>query len=796
MIKNYLLTAFRNVFRYKGFSLINILGLSLSMSVCMVIIVVLQDQYSYDTMHSKADRIYRVQQVDSLDNIPLKMASNPYPLGIELRDQYAVAEKVVILNSSFGGEGSYGDTRLEINGLYTNSEFFDVFDFQLQNGSKDKILDEPYSMVLSQETAHKFFGDEDPVGKFIEIDSAQAYEIKGVVAETKLKSHIQFEALVSLATLEIIDRKRDEPRFVDNWQTGWGSWIYLLLDKDADLVSIQQVLDRISIEKYSGNKETNYSFYLQPFTKIVPGPLLGNELGVFLPKVVILFLGGLALVIIISAAFNYTSLSIARSMLRSKEVGVRKSFGAFRYQLIIQFLVEAVVLALISLLLSIVFLQFLLPAFSGMQMMSLLEIRPEQNIGIYLWFLLFSLITGLLSGALPAVVISAFKPVSVLKGITNIRFFSRTVLRKILLVTQFVFSMVFIISILLIYKQMNFMINAELGFDSELLYDINLQGKDFQRVKAEFGQLPEVVSICASSHVPAEGNVWGVAVRLNAEDKKYEANYFAADEQTIETMGLELIAGRNFPENMSSENEKFVIASEMTVEQFRLGSPQEALGTTFILEDSTMVEIIGFIKDYQYAALFLNLRPMLLRYVPASYHHAFLRINSPDITATLGNLEKTWNRIDPYHDLDGDFIDGRIKYYYSFFEDIMYTVGITALLAIIIASFGLLGMATYTARTRTREISIRKVFGAETDQIVVLISRSYLWLMLIAAVIGGIIAYLVNNLWLQYMAKSVDFGIGIIITGVFIVVFIGLLTISSQTLKVAHTNPADTLKNE
>jgi len=796
MIKNYLRTALRNVLRYKGFSLINILGLSLSMSVCMIIISVLQDQYSYDTMHSKADRIYRVQQVDNLSHISLKMASNPYPLGIELRDHYAVAEKVVILNNTFRGEGLYKDTRLEIRGLYTGTEFFDLFDFQLKYGSKEEILDEPYTMVLSQETAHKFFGDEDPVGKFIEIDSAQAYEVKGVIADTKQKSHIQFEALISLPTLEILDSKRDEPMFVDNWETGWGSYIYLLLDEKADPVNLQQILDRISSEKYRGNEETSYSFYLQPFERIVPGPLLGNELGNFLPKVVILFLGGLALVIIISAAFNYTSLSIARSTLRAKEVGIRKSFGAFRYQLVIQFLLEAVLLSFISLLFSIAILQFLLPAFSGMQMMSLMEIRPQQNIRIYLWFLLFSFITGLLSGALPAVVISAFKPVSVLKGITSIRFFSRIVLRKILLVTQYVFSMVFIISILLIYKQMNFMVNAELGFDSALLYDINLQGKDFQKVKAEFSQLPEVVSICASSHVPAEGNVWGVDVRLRPEDEKYEANYFAADEQTIETMGLELIAGRNFPQNMSGENEKFVIASEMTVEQFQLGSPQEALGTTLILDDSTMVEIIGIIKDYQYTALFLNLRPMLLRYVPASYRHAFLRMETRDIGATKGKLEKAWNKIDPYHELDGDFVDGRIRYYYSFFEDVMYTVGFTALLAIIIASFGLLGMATYTTRTRTREISIRKVFGAETDQIVVLVSRSYLWLMFIAAVIGGIIAYLVNNLWLQYMAKSVNFGIGTILSGVLVVVLVGLLTISSQTLRVARTNPAETLKNE
>ena len=446
------------------------------MSVCMLILVVIQDQYSYDLMHTKRNRIYRVQQVDSLATIGMKMASNPYPLGIELRDQYAVAEKVVILNDNFRGEGLYKDTRLSLQGLYTSSDFFDLFDFRLQEGSVEGILDEPYTMVLSRETADKFFGEEDPMGKFIEVDSLGAFEVRGIVAKTKQKSHIQFEALISLQTLELLDQRRDEPRFVNNWETGWGSWIYLLLDAGADLDGIQRILDRISTEKYRDNDDCNYSFYLQPFNKIVPGPLLGNELGMFLPKVVILFLGGLALVIIVSAAFNYTSLSVARSMLRAKEVGVRKTFGANRSQVIIQFLLEAVVISAISLLLAIGLLQLLLPAFSGMQMMSLLEIRPEQNTTIYLWFLIFALVTGILSGALPAVVISGFRPVSVFKGITNVKFFSRITLRKILLVSQFVFSMVFIISILLIFKQMNYMINVELGFDAEVLLPQSRRG--------------------------------------------------------------------------------------------------------------------------------------------------------------------------------------------------------------------------------------------------------------------------------------------------------------------------------
>jgi len=796
MLKNYLLIAFRNVLKYKGFSLINILGLSLSMAVCMLIMIVIQDQLSYDEMHTKKEHIYRVQQVDSLANVGLNMASNPYPLGIELRDNYAIAEKVVILNNSFHTDGLYNDTRLTISGLYTSSEFFDVFDFKLEKGSLTGILDEPYTMVLSRETADKFFGDEDPIGKFIEIDSLDSYEVIGVVAKTKQKSHIQFEALISLPTLEIYDQRRDKPRFVDNWETGWGSWIYLLLDEKSDFVSIQNILDQISIEKYKDDADHNYSFYLQSLDKIVPGPLLGNEIGSFLPKVFIIFLAGLALVIILSAAFNYTSLSMARSMLRAREVGVRKAFGANRSQLIIQFLLEALVISLISLLFAIFILQLLIPAFSGMQMMSLLEVKPEQNTIIYLWFLIFALVTGLFSGALPAVLISAFKPVAVLKGITNIKFFSRLTLRKVLLATQFVFSIVFIISILLIFKQMNYMVNADMGFDSEVVYDVHLQGKDFDKVKAEFSQLHEVSNIAASSHVPGEGNFNGVDVRMKMEDEKYECHYFSVDENHIETIGLHLIAGRNFPDNMSTENEKFVIASEMTLEHFQLGNAQEALGTTLILDDSSMVEIIGIIKNYQYGAVFINQRPLFLRYEPSRFNHAFLRISSPDMPATVKKLEKTWNEIDPDHDLDGDFIDDRIKYYYTFFEDITYTVGFATLMAIMIACFGLLGIATYSTQTRLKEIGVRKVLGADVKSIVLLVSKSYLWLIVIAAVIGGIIAYLVNNLWLQYITKRVDFGVGTILTGVFLVVFVGLLTISTQTLRAAQTKPASTLKND
>jgi putative ABC transport system permease protein len=762
----------------------------------MLIIVVILDQLSYDEYNSKKDWIFRIQLTDSLSNVGLKFAATPYPLASELVHNYSFVEKAVVMNSTFEGEGVKNQARIALKGLYTSSDFFRVFDFRLKSGNPEKILDEPYTVVLTEEIAGKFFGDQDPVGQFLQVDSLGNFLVTGVLARTKKKSHIQFEALVSLSTFEAIEIAKESPDIINNWNSYWSSYIYLLLKEGTDMNQVQQALDNISTSKYKDYEKHNCSFYLQPLKKIVPGPMLANEMGFFLPYVFVLFLSGLALVIIISAAFNYTSLSLARSLLRAKEVGVRKTIGASPNHLIIQFLLEAIVIAMISLILACGLLQYLLPAFSGMQMMSLLEIRPQQNLKVYAWFFIFALITGLLSGILPSVFISRFQPASVLKGITNIRLFSRLTLRKILLIIQFIFSIVFIISIILISRQMNYMINAEMGFDREVVYDLQLQGQDINRVKNEYSQLPEISCLSAGSHVPGVGNSWGVDIRLNFEDEKFNGDYFSVDENYIKAMGLELIAGSDFPANMTTTNEKFVICNEKTVSQFNLGSPVEAIGKSLILDDSTLVEIIGVIKDYQYNAMFLNLNPLLLRVVPDRYHIAVLRLDSREMPATINKMKHIWKNIDTDHEMKGDFLDAEIREYYSFFEDIVYTIGFTALLAIIIACLGLLGMATYSTQTRTKEIGIRKVFGASLNSIILLISRSYLWLMLIAAIIGGPLAYFANNTWLQYMVRRVNFGLGTIMAGITVVVLIGLLTINSQTFRAARANPVDTLRYE
>lgn len=797
MIRNYLIVAFRNIFRHKGFTLLNIFGLSLSMSVCMLIIVVIVDQLSYDSQHTKKDRIYRVQTIDNLSDFSLnRYASTAFPMANELANNYPFIEEAVLIRNTLKGDGVNDEVRIPVSGLYTNSAFFRVFDFKLKSGSSENIFDQPFKMVLREEIAQKYFGDQDPVGKFLQVDSIGSFEIVGLIEKTGKKSHIQFEALASASTLESLENTGIIKNLNENWNNFYVNYAYILLNENTDLEDVQNALDKLSIDKYKDEEKYDLSFYLQPLMKIVPGPLIGNELGFYLPSVFVFFLAGLALVIIISAAFNYTSLSLARALLRAKEVGVRKTVGAFRSQIIIQFLLEAILISVFALVFAYLLLQVLLPAFSGMQMMSFLEIRPEQNYTVIIWFLIFALITGIFSGLTPAIFVSAFNPVNVLKGFTNLKLFGRVTLRKILLIIQYVFSIVFIISIILIFRQMNFMINAEMGFDREVVYNIRLKGHDFTRVKDLYSQLPEVSKLSASSHIPGVGNIWDTEIRQDPEGENLKADYFAVDAGYIETMGLELLAGQDFPQNLSVENEKFIIINEKAVEQFNLGSPHEAVATTMILDDSMHVEIIGVVRDYKYVALFMPLKPLVLRIRPNQFNIAVLRLNPGNMPSIINKIKDKWEKIDPVHELDGDFLDSQIREYYSFFEDILYAVGFTTLLAIVIAGLGLFGMATYSTQTRLKEIGIRKVFGARSRSIVRLISRSYFMMLLVAALIGAPLGYFLNNMWLQYLAHRVSFGVLTVLAGILFVMVIALLTIATQTVKAANTNPAEILKYE
>jgi len=789
MIRSYLVTAFRNLYKHKTFSAINIIGLSLSMTICLLIINIINDQLSYDNFHPDKERLYRILTKDEMsEEIFTHYASTAFPLGGYMKDNFPVVENSVTIYNGFNGDAKYGDKIIHCDGLYTNSEFFRIFGFELISDDPDHVLDEPYTMVMREEIAKKYFGEENPLGKVISLDTIGEFTITGILKQNKQKSHIGFETLVSVSSMQ-----KD---LSDDWTNIYYSHAYLLLKEGAESNILNDAFAEIRKERYTDDPEKDFSFSLQPVTKICPGPILGNELGFFMPKMVVYFMVILALIVILTAAFNYTNLSMAKSLTRAREIGVRKVSGAYRQQIFAQFITESVLASLIALIISYVLLQLLMPAFTGMKFMTLLEISPDENIRVYIWFLLFALTTGLIAGLIPASYMSSFNPVLIFKDISSVKVLSRMFLRKFLVVTQFTVSIVLVITIILLYRQIRFYLNTDYGFNKENIVNIQLQGNDPGLLKDELITIPEIKIITWSSHIPASGNMWTDDAWVEDKEDKIEVAYFSVDENYMDVLGLKLVAGRNFPPNSYSGEEKYLILNNNAVETFQLGTPDEAIGKSLFIEDTIYAEIIGIVEDYHYFAMFAKIGPMALRVIPDNYRYANLLVSSPDITRTIEKIEKSWKKIDPVHKLQYDFMDEAIKDFYRMFSDILYMVGVASLLAILIACMGLFGMATYSAETRIKEIGVRKVLGANAWSVVYIISKSYLKMIIIAVLIALPLAYFGNNLWLQNFPYKVSFGAGNVLAGAMLVLVLSLITIGSQTYRVANADPAGSLRYE
>jgi putative ABC transport system permease protein len=481
--------------------------------------------------------------------------------------------------------------------------------------------------------------------------------------------------------------------------------------------------------------------------------------------------------------------------MRAKEYGIRKSFGASTGQLVSQILTEAVFISLISLFFAFIILQLLVPAFSGMKFMTLLRIDPHQNLTSFLAYILFAVTTGLLAGLIPAIYVSSLNPIKVFKASSNIRLLKGVTFRKILLVAQYTFSIIFIISIILLYRQMNFMLNNELGFDKDVVYNIRLNGQKFPKVKDQFSQIPEVVSFSAGSHIPGIGNYWSTGIKSKPEDESYDAAYFSVDPEYLKTMGIKLIAGEDFPKD-PAPNTNLVVINRKAVEYFKFKSLQDAIGQNILIYDTLPVKVIGVVENYKYIALFMPLKPLILRMNPEQYNIAVLRVSTQDREGTLAKFKAAWTSIDPYHELQGSFLEYEIKDFYGMFGDVLYTVGFATILAVVVACLGLFGMATYSIQTRLKEVGVRKVFGSQSQSVALLIGRTFIIMLVIAAVIAAPLAYLLNSTWLKFLAFHVSFGAGTLFTGILIVFVIGILTVLSQTLKAANSNPVDILKYE
>ncbi len=800
MIRNYLKIALRSLMRNKTFSFINIFGLAISMSICIIIIMMVADQMSYDKHIKKGDRVYRIntERLHS-DEFINKYATSPQPLAEELTTNYSGIEATTTIRRGFGNAwvDFDNDVNIPVSGFFADESFFDVFEHELLYGDPRTALTEPHTAVLTKKAAEKLFSVENPIGEIIKVGELGEYKVTGVLKDTDNKSHIKFEALGSLATTKTLEADSIIRNTNNNWNNSSDNWTYVRLTEGKSVKEVEQDLKQISDAQYAEIEDINIKFYLQSITKITPGPLLGNQIGPGLPDIFVYFLGGLAMIIMISACFNYTNLSIAKALSRAKEVGIRKVSGAVKHQIFFQFISEAVVISLLALGLALGMLVVLKPAFLSMKFSQLLLWDLNTEPIVLLFCVLFSVIVGVIAGVLPALLLSSFQPIKVLKGFSNIRLFSKIGLRKSLIVAQFSLSLIFIISTTLVYNQLDMMIHADYGFNGDNVINVKLNDADPTLLKNEISNHSSIENVTASSHLPAIGVSYGRSVRVNEEDEELGFNYFSVDEDYIDNLQLHLIAGEGFsPKDIRQTPDKMIINEKM-VQMLGFESAIAAVGESLIIDDSTKMTIKGIVKDYNHQAMMSELGPMALIPYADQFNMLQVRYQKGNKEAALQHIEQAWSKLNPEKKITyKDFNIEVGEFYDLIFGDLVNIIGLISFLTITISCLGLLGMATFTTETKVKEVSIRKVLGASDKNVVMLLSKGFITLLLIASVIAIPAAYFLNNLWLESIAYRVSIDFSVIGMGTGIMLILGILVIGSQTIKAAIANPAETLRSE
>jgi putative ABC transport system permease protein len=805
MFKNYFKTALRSLLRHKFFSAINVFGLAIAMTICMAIIMLVADQMTYDRHNSKRDRIYRVNSLPIRDDGSQSMetATTTLPLHDELLHNYTGVEKSVRIIRGFGNMWLEieQNVNIPVSGFFVDPEMLDVFEYELEYGDRRTALIEPNSVVLTKKAAKKLFKQENPLGETFKVGEQGLYKVTGVIKETAHKSHIVFDALASISSLKNLEGS-NKYKDLTNWYQYTSGWIYVLMEEGKTPDDIKPQLEKTHTAHFSKlpkpDTQQKIKYNLQSIMSITPGPFINNPIGPFLPWIFIYFFAGLAAVVMLTSCFNFTNLSIARSLTRAREIGVRKVTGAMRWQIFVQFLSESVLVALFALGVAVLLLLLSKPLMMELSFARLMKWDLEANYFVYVIFIVFALVVGILAGLFPAVVMSGFQPVKVLKGFTNVKLFSRMGLRKTLLVSQFTFSLIFILSVIVVFNQLQLFLKADHGFSMDKKAIVYADGSTIQSLKTELLTHANIESVSAASHIPAAGTSYGESFKRSLDEKDWtDMNYFAVDEDYLTNIEVPLVAGRFYQAEAGESNKKFIVISEKAVEVFNFKNPIDAIGQEIIIQnDSSRLQIIGVVKNYNHQLLMEKMTAMALIYKPEDFQ--LLQVKYSDTFEKAGaSIELAWTKINPNLKVDYRDFNAEIhKIYDIFFGDLVSILGVISSLAIMISCLGLLGMATYSTETRIKEISIRKILGSSNGSLVYLLSKGFFSVLLIAILLAVPAAYFLNNLWLEQLAYHVSVDVAVVILGVIILIVFGVLTIGSQTWRAVFINPVDNLKSE
>lgn len=790
MLKNYFKTAWRNILRYKAFSAINIIGLAIGMTCSILILLWVQNEKSYDRFQENANQIYRVTaslaDQDAAVVPPVMIAA--------LKDKFPAIKNTVRISYPEKHVVEVGTKKFLEEGVsYVDSTFFQMFSYPLIEGNRNTALSRPDAIVITRDMAKKYFGNEDALGKTLRINNNKNVVVSGIIDNRGKNSHFQFNGLIPMSS---IAQANNDLRY-ENWEN-FSFYGYVQLDKNfvatsASLSKLEAELNKM-YKQHVSEKELPANFQLQPIADIHLGksylgdlPGKGNALYVKIFFIVALFVLGVACI-------DFMNLSTARSARRAKEVGLRKTIGAGRIQLIIQFLSESLLVSILALVIAVMLVWFLLPLFNNLS-------AKEISINFSDWKMMLMLIsialfTGFISGSYPALFLSGFKPVKVLKGDVKRMTWAR-VFRNGLVVLQFVVSIVLLVGTIVVYKQLRFIKNMNLGFEKSNLVYMPMMGdlyykKEALRTELEKNKLTADFSIV--SELPTNMSTASTAASWNGKDPNLQTLFVntSVDDNFFEVFGAKIISGRPFFKNSKADSSNYILNEKM-VKIMGL-TPETAVGKPFSMFDIKGV-VVGVVKDFNFKPVQQAIEPLVLRYNDGQ-GIAVVRTKPGTTEATIKALEKINTSLNASTPFSFGFVDEDIANLYKGEQQMGNLFNVFTILALFISCLGLYGLSAFLAEQRTKEIGVRKVLGASVFNVVYLLSSNFTKLVIVAIVIAIPISWLAVNKWLSGFAYRTDVSWVVFFIGSATALFIAWLTMSYESVKVASSNPVKSLRTE
>ncbi len=798
MLKNFLKISLRNLKKYKLVSFINIFGLGLAMSVGMMIVIRTQDQLSYDNFHPDPDHTFRIlSDFKKKTGEQWSMASTPLPLSEKIKSGFSGIADVVYIYPAFNGKAIADGKEIILNGCFTDPAFFRVFGFTLLYGDGKTALDEPNSIVISKQTSEKYFGTENPVGKIFLMEKNETYKITGVLNEAPSKSHISFDAFVSISTVPYLEKSNRLPAVSTNWFAFNAGYTYVRIKEPVKSSILEKQMALVSADLNKENKEGYATFKVQSLQSVTPGTdRLQNDIGKGSSWSKLFFEIAVALLILIAACFNYTNLNIARALTRAKEVGVRKVAGAHRYQIFIQYIVESVLVAILALGFAAILLSFILRYAPFNDGYEFIPSSFKPGLSFYMLCFAYTLLTGILAGAVPAWILSSFKPLRVLKNLVTARIVGKISLQKSLIVFQYSLSLVIIIFLFAFYRQFAFLAKVDPGFSKDNLMVVALNGLDEQIASQKIAQLNGVNTVSAMSS-SLNKRFDGMTTSAWVDDKTNAIGmyYYFANPAFVKAMDLKLIAGNGFPVGSDADNERYILLNQQAAIALGFKDFNQAIGQQIKINDSTNLEIAGILNNFNYENAGIPVRALGIRTKKNEYNYLYINAANTDKKTLTASVIQTLKTISPKQNFDISWLGDDLEKNNSQSATVSL-LGYLAFMAVAIASLGLLGLVIYSVETKRKEISIRKIIGAEVSQVVKKLSTGFVKLLFIAGLIAMPVGYTASFLFLQGFANRVSFGLGSALICFLLLLIIGLFTIISQTWKAAIANPVKDLRRE